>query len=408
MKIARIIAIVLALAPLPALMADSDQQPVPWATTSERGDYLFKMVPPKWRYEEGKRVIDCLPFGIAYKITRDGEFDEIWLTQGWYAYKGYLSDDGRYIVGFGPWAKDKKKHSDLALAFYDKGKLIKQYEVRELIKKPELLEESVSHYTWRPEIQTDPNGFNGKTFHLVMIDKTTYTFDYATGEILETGIDKGARSMHELWAEAKSAAEKKGKELFEASDLKKNFEEHFRFSNINAAGQWTVGVYFKGPEWTADLKPIKKYSQPCEVEAVFPLKEDKKIDVLIEPKELDVAFESALSHPFVTKRFANNGATGLRLRITGDRLHWFTPELIEFLDKLTGTHPKDNELRPWAYVIIDDMRHQYTTFYLNTKTKELIYEDATGPILMDSTGKRMDTNNAAHATTPPAGESKHE
>jgi len=411
MKLSQIIAIVFAVAPQPALMADDEEQPVNWVPTSVNGDFFFQMVPPTRRKEGDKYTVYREPSGVAYKISKEWKSQELWRTQGWYTFKGYLSTDRQYFVRFGPRAIDKKKHSDLALAFYDNGKLIKQYEVRELIKKPDLLEESEYNYMWQPQVQSEPDGFKGKTFHLVMIDKTTYTFNYTTGEILETGIDKEARSMHELLAVAKSAAEKKGKELFEASDLKKNFEEQFRFSNIQAADQWTVGLYFKGPEWTADLKPIKKYSQPCEVEAVFPIKEEKKIYVLIEPQEIDYAFEAALSHPFVAKRFSNNSATGLRLRITGDRLHRDTPELVKFLDKLTGTHPKDEELRQWVYIIIDDMRHQYTSIYLNTKTKELIYEDATKlpyePILLDSTGKRMDTKKA-RANPLHAGEPKPE
>jgi hypothetical protein len=396
MKIARIIAIAFSLAPLPALMADSPAPPVPWVTTSESGDYLFKMVPPKWRKEGGDYVIDREAFGVAYKISGEGEFQEMWRTQGWYTFKGYLSDDGLHFVRFGPWASDQKEHSDLALAFYERGKLIKQYEVRELIKKPDLLEDSVSHYRWQPEIQSVPNGFKDGSFHLVMIDKTTFTFDRTTGEILKTDIDEGAKSSRELRTERESEAEKKGRDLFEASDFRKSFEEQFHLSHIEAGNGKIYGVYFEDPEWSADLTPIKRYSQPCEVSVVFPIKGDKKIEVSIEPKEIDAALDASLSHPFVMKRFADGGATGLRLRITGDRLHWNSPELEKFLAKFSGAKPTPGELRNWAYLIIDAKEPRFTSIYFNTKTKELIYEDGSNfpyePILLDSTGKRTEAN----------------
>jgi len=184
-------------------LADSPASPRPWVTVSKRGDFFFKMVPLKWKKRsdakdvlekdpfgnvreivDGEYVVEREPFGIVYKITEDGEFKEVWRTEGWYAFEGYLSEDGQYFVRFGPWASDQENHTDLAIAFYDRGKLLKKYQVKELIRKPDLLEDSVSHYMWRPATQTEPNGFYGGAFHLTMIDKTTYRFDFKTGAII--------------------------------------------------------------------------------------------------------------------------------------------------------------------------------------------------------------------------------
>ena len=145
-------------------------------------------------------MVERESFGVTYKITEGGEFKEVWRAEGWYTFEEYLSEDGRYFVRFGPWASDQENHTDLAVAFYDRGKLIKEYQVKELIRKHELLENSVSHYMWRPVIQTEPNGFYDVSFHLTMIDKTTYRFDYKTGEIITRGKDKKAKSNREIWA----------------------------------------------------------------------------------------------------------------------------------------------------------------------------------------------------------------
>lgn len=74
MKIALIVAVACVVATLPSVKGDSPASPFPWVTTSERGNYLFKMVPPKWRNKGESFVIDREAFGIAYKITEKGEF----------------------------------------------------------------------------------------------------------------------------------------------------------------------------------------------------------------------------------------------------------------------------------------------------------------------------------------------
>lgn len=177
--------VIAALTSMPmVLSADQPADPRPWVVTSEYGDFFFKMVPSKWKEEGDKFVVDRESCGVAYEISEDGDFKEVWRAEGWYTFEGYLSYDGRYFVRLGPWARDQEKHTDLAIAFYDRGKLIKEYQVKDLIRESDALEYSVSHYMWRPAIQSKPNGFYGGTFHLVMIDKTAYSFDYESGEII--------------------------------------------------------------------------------------------------------------------------------------------------------------------------------------------------------------------------------
>lgn len=372
------------------VIADLPESPRAWIKTSERCDYLFKMVPGKWRLEGGKSISERAPFGVAYKINEDGDLIDIWHAEGWYAYGGHLSANGRFFVGYGPWGTDQEKHTDTAISFYDQGKLLKEYQVRELIKKPEFIENSVSHYMWTPATQTEPNGFQDTSFHLVMIDKTIYTFDVATGNIIATGIDAGALSRTEVRQREDSEAEKRGQLLFERSNFKEHFERYFIFSSIEHGAGKTYTVYFDEPEWGARMKPVRKHAYSCEVEAVFPVKANAEIIVSVDPKEIDEAFTMALSHPFVSPRFVEGGATGIRLRITGDRLHWNTPELQQILTKLSGVKPNEENLRHWAYFIIDAKNPRYTSIYFNTETKHLIFEDESKwprvPTLLDADG----------------------
>lgn len=403
MKIVSIFRLIISLAMLSTGFADTPATPVPWIITSYYRDCLFKMVPGKCRIEDGQHVVDREAFGVAYSITRDGEFNELWRTRGWYAFEGSIHNDGQHFVRIGPWASDQMNHTDLAIAFYDHGKLTKQYQVQELIKSPDSLVHSVSHYRWRPEKQTNPNGFYDKTFHLTMIDKTTYSFDITNGKILATGIDADARSSREIRAEEDRAARQKGQSLFDVCSFRKAFENSFEFSQIKAGIGWTHGVWFDEPEWRANLFPKKKYAQPCEVHAIFPITHSENIDVSITPEEIDAALLSALSHPFVLRRFEPGGATGLRFQITGDRLHWDTHELRNLIKETKSIGVEEDPLRQWAYIIIDANEPRFTTVYINSDTKELIYEDTSKsppePILLDGAGIRINANKDGSPTS---------
>lgn len=104
----------------------------PWVMTTgkERDGFFFRMVPPRWRLildqsEAAKRcgpedpftdqfvtedtfsrgptwVKESAAYGVAYEITTKGEFKELWRVDGWYTFKGHLSEDGRYFIRMGP------------------------------------------------------------------------------------------------------------------------------------------------------------------------------------------------------------------------------------------------------------------------------------------------------------------
>lgn len=350
---------------------------LPWVTASANGRFLFKMVAVKVSVKTGKVIENFKPYGVAYEINSEGDFEEIWRVEGWHASEGYLADDGQHFARIGTWPVDQQGHTDLLIAFYDRGKLLKEYRVGDLIKKPELLENSVSHYQWRPEIQTKPNGLVGdKAFHLVLIDKTTYHFDITTGNILETGIDTGARSRAEIWEQEKAADQKEGQGMYDRSEFRKAYDEHFVILKPQAVRGWVSGTHIDGAQWRADFRIKKKYPVSCEVETVFPVADDGKVKTSVTPQEIELSLDKAFAHPFIQKKLATGTVQRVRLLITDDRLHQDTETIRGHLKSLTGTEPEKNDiLRPWADVIIQEKDvHLSTSVYLNTETGDVIYE----------------------------------
>jgi hypothetical protein len=163
---------------------DTADAPYPWILTADKGHVFFAIYPSP---AHSKNDDDAK--GICYRLEPDGSVKELWRISGWYMFGGYLSRSGDYLVRLGPWAEDLTHHSDLAVAIYKNGKLVKEYRVNELIKDLDALEYSASHYSWLPGRQSEPNQFIDNQFKLTLIDKTIYFFDLDTGEIIDTNRD---------------------------------------------------------------------------------------------------------------------------------------------------------------------------------------------------------------------------
>jgi len=194
----RNLAIILLISCLTAL-ADSPAPPEPRLTVSASNRFAFSMLPPHWN---SKGDITRQPFGTAYELQDDGSFRSLWRVTGWYAFQCFLSDDGRYLVRMGGWAVGKQpSKQDLAVAFYDRGKLLKQFSTADLVKDKTKVVASTSHYLWlacetvqfgpdRDQKRTEPPPtLVDDTFQLKTCDGIEYTFDIKTGKITDT---KGA------------------------------------------------------------------------------------------------------------------------------------------------------------------------------------------------------------------------
>ena len=375
--------------------ADSPEVHTAWMTTSRDGTYLFKMVPAEVKWENEKLSVKRQPFGVAYSLSQNGDLNEIWRAEGRYSPEGRISDDGKYLVCFGSSGSDCSDFTDIAIAFYDQGKLAKEYQVRNLIKDTKELGRSLSHYTWRPVRQTEPTGFvpgMSSHFHLVMADKTTYVFDVATGDIVSTGTDPAARSSVEVRREQEAEDARKGQELLERSPFRKEYEQQFVIRGAQAPGGIVSAGGIDGPVWTATLTPKIKLAHPAEVDVIFPIQGDH-VEVAFKAQEISATLEKAFQHPFVAQHFKNHGATDLRMQVQGDRLHGDRRQLREFLKLAKGREPDDQEMKRWAYAIIARSPEVARSFYLNIQTGELIYQEGYQRppvlVLLDAKGERV-------------------
>ncbi len=215
------ISTVLADRPLP------DQR---YVKTSQGGEFVFTMVPAKREFRDKKWVIARDAFGICYSLTVEGELVEAWRVKGWFSPEIYLSDDGKHLIRMGPWSKGHEPEaSDLAVAFYQNGKLLKTYSTADLVRRPGTILASVNHYEWLARARDAERGESNpdsklrlegnRVFHLKTCDLIKYQFDVTTGEIIsiydpleEIMKDEKARSKNQRPTIDKDAKKRTGSE----------------------------------------------------------------------------------------------------------------------------------------------------------------------------------------------------
>lgn len=153
-------------------------------TASENGRYLFKMIPEDRASKEGNRTKTAKDFGVAYRVDANGEITELWKVSGWFSFQVFLSDDGEYLVRMGPWNfGHEPKVGDLAVAFYKKGHLLKEYSTSDLIEDKSAVITSVTHYEWLANIDSALMLDQNNVFMIRTIDNIQYEFDVTTGSI---------------------------------------------------------------------------------------------------------------------------------------------------------------------------------------------------------------------------------
>jgi hypothetical protein len=166
---------------------------VPLVTVYDSGRFFFTMLPPLWT-DQGKTTRE--PFGVAYELRDNGALHELWRTKGWYSFNCFLSDDGRYLVAVSDSpASQKPSREALAVVFYDRGKLLRQFFIADLVKDANKAGDSAYLREWffrRREIAKDVPGpedpcfTRENNFILTTIDGISYTFDATQGAITAT------------------------------------------------------------------------------------------------------------------------------------------------------------------------------------------------------------------------------
>ena len=212
MKLSLCLPLLAALLPFTAT-AFSPITPYPKITTSESGLHCVVMMPAQ--YGEKPSADGTLPvlrpaYGIGYAMRPDGTLQERWRVEGWYSFHIFLSDDGRHLVRLEPfvfahqhdaegiaWEECEPKPEDIAVEFYEDGKLLHRYTVVELVKDLGATRANMGGYDWisrhagepreyhRHEPFDEPRLSTDGEFRLTTCDGVLYRLSIFTGQILE-------------------------------------------------------------------------------------------------------------------------------------------------------------------------------------------------------------------------------
>jgi hypothetical protein len=167
------------------VFGDSESGPLPYATTSSDGTFIFVMLAP------GETQVDGIPLVQSHQISQyltakypksglylnDGSTTPLW-TVDWYAFSVLVPSDGVHLIRLGPWAR---RLSDEAITFFAKDKVLRSYKIHDLVDIKAPLRQSVSHFEWAESMKVHDETH---TLHVATISKERYAFDYASGEIV--------------------------------------------------------------------------------------------------------------------------------------------------------------------------------------------------------------------------------
>jgi hypothetical protein len=173
--------------------SDKPVPPYSHTTTSADGRFIFVMISPlppeaelkPWNEEWQARIRfirQTWPRSGMYR--HDGLKEPLW-TVDWYSLSVLVASDGVHVVRLGPWAGKGDFHEE-AVSFFANGRLVKTYAVRDLVRSPDQLPTSVSHYEWEETVRLDDAT---KTLRVDTRGGEHFTFDVRTGEVIERSAD---------------------------------------------------------------------------------------------------------------------------------------------------------------------------------------------------------------------------
>ena len=178
----------LSLADQPAPLVDS-------ITTSPNGRFDFVMlgvenIPPETFLHGGiqmdQNLRDRYPSTGLYLHESN---IPLW-TANINAFNVIVADDGHHLARIGPWPL-KEDYEELAVDFFEDGKMIRSYSVRDLVgNKDWCLPKSWSHYRWLQNILRSRDQLNKTADPEKVSLKTllgqTFEFDLSSGEMRES------------------------------------------------------------------------------------------------------------------------------------------------------------------------------------------------------------------------------
>lgn len=189
MAFVRLLAVIstLLLASLSAsqVRADSIVFPYSWVKPTTDGRHQFVMIAPEPHRQIESYAERDAKLRATYKqsgLYRKGETESPLYAVDWYSYGVNLSNDGRYAVLIGTCYREAALESR-ALAFYDKGVLLREYDVGDFMVTTFGLPHSVTMVDWLYESDFDwsHDELSIRTNHL-----STFRFDATTGEVISS------------------------------------------------------------------------------------------------------------------------------------------------------------------------------------------------------------------------------
>lgn len=194
-----VISYILASSPV---FSDSEALPSDFSQVTKNSDFIFVMLSP---FE--KRTLEYNQSGL-YK--NNGTQLPEW-TVDWYSFGVIPHSNGKHLVRFGPWASSVLQE---ALSFYKNGKLIKQYNISDLIKDKSKLEHTVSHFSWREDVEyLEDEG----VIYLKTKDNIEYIFSIYSGNFFESNDKKYNKILKLISIKRKREREEKKKKWIEES-----------------------------------------------------------------------------------------------------------------------------------------------------------------------------------------------
>ncbi len=150
---------------------------------SPNGKYLFVMLS---KTPDKPERIDTLKdkYGRSglYRAGKTGK--PIW-TVNWYSPTVHVSSDGIHLVRIGrpvvEAVSGKPDMAQLAIAFYEKGKQIRKYAIRDLISRPSRLAKSGKGFKWQERIAFDDE--TGKIV-ITLVTGQKKAFSIKTGKLV--------------------------------------------------------------------------------------------------------------------------------------------------------------------------------------------------------------------------------
>lgn len=175
----------------PEAAADRERAPEDYQIVSGNGEYVFVMLEQE-NFVEGQDAAIRKIYSRSGLYKNDGSSTPLW-TIDWYSHKDevYVSSDGKHVVRMGPWPRlGNERHPEpggpslkqLAVAFHENGKLLKEYTIDDLVDDTKKLSTSISHFEWKKDVELD-EGLG--RFTVTTLEGKRFVFDIGAGEIVE-------------------------------------------------------------------------------------------------------------------------------------------------------------------------------------------------------------------------------